>query len=124
MEARRLPQNTDEEKQVREKAIQDGLKEAIYVPLNTARLSLEALEIASEAVQKANINSVTDAGVGAQSAYTGIIGGILNVLINLPPIKDQQFVQDMKSSCEDLEKKASKILDETIKAVKEKIKCL
>ncbi len=124
MEARRLPQNTNEEKQVREKAIQDGLKEAIYVPLTTAQLSLEALEIASEAVQKANINSVTDAGVGAQSAYTGIIGGIFNVLINLPPIKDQQFVQDMKSSCEDLEKKASKILDETIKAVKEKIKCL
>lgn len=122
MQARRLPQGTEGEKQIREKAIQDGLKEAIYVPLNTAELSSEALDIAAEAVQKGNKNSVTDAGVGAQIAYTGVIGGIFNVLINLPPIKDQKFVEDMKSTCADLEKKSLKILEETIKQVKEKIK--
>jgi glutamate formiminotransferase/formiminotetrahydrofolate cyclodeaminase len=124
MKARRLPQSTDEEKQIRENAIQDGLKEAIYVPLNTAKLSSEALNIAAEAVEKGNINSVTDAGVGAQIAYTGIIGGIFNVLINLPPIKDQKFVEDMKSTCSKLEKESLKKLDDTIKKVKEKIKKL
>jgi len=124
MEARRLPQDTQEEKEIREQAIQDGLKEATHVPLNTAKLSYEALEIAAEAVQKGNVNSVTDAGVGAQIAFTGILGGIFNVLINLPPIKDKQFIEDMKSSCTDLEKKSTKILEETIRLVKEKIKDL
>jgi glutamate formiminotransferase/formiminotetrahydrofolate cyclodeaminase len=122
MEARRLPQNTEDEKQVREKAVQDGLKQAVNVPLNTARLSYEALQIAAEAVQKANINSVTDAGVGAQIAFTGIRGGIFNVLINLPPIKDHKFVDDMKSTCAKLEKESLSLLDETIKLVKGKIK--
>jgi glutamate formiminotransferase/formiminotetrahydrofolate cyclodeaminase len=124
MKARRLPQSTKEEKQTREKAIQDGLKEAIYVPLNTAQLSSETLDISAEVVEKGNKNSVTDAGVGAQIAYTGIIGGIFNVLINLPPIKDQKFVEEMKSTCSKLEKESRKKLDDTIKKVKEKIKDL
>ena len=124
MQARRLPQGNEEEKKIREKAIQDGLKEAIFVPLNTAELSTEALNIAAEAVQKGNKNSVTDAGVGAQIAYTGVIGGIFNVLINLPPIKDKEFVEEMKSTCSELEKKSVKKLEETIKQVKEKIKDL
>lgn len=124
MQARRLPQSTEEEKQNREKAIQDGLKEAINVPLNTAKQSFEALKIASEVVRKGNKNSVTDAGVGAQIAYTGIIGGIFNVLINLPPIKDQNFVENMKSTCTQLEKESQKILEGTIKQVKDTIKNL
>jgi glutamate formiminotransferase/formiminotetrahydrofolate cyclodeaminase len=122
MQARRLPQSTEEEKQNRGKVIQDALKEAIFVPLNTAKQSFEALKISSEAVQKGNKNSVTDAGIGAQIAYTGIIGGILNVLINLPPIKDQKFVDNMKSTCTQLEKESLKILEGTIKHVKDTIK--
>lgn len=124
MEARRLPQNTPEEKRIREQAIQDGLKEAIYVPLNTAKLSFEALQVAAEVVEKGNVNSVTDAGVGAQIAYTGIIGGIFNVLINMPSIKDTQFIDETKSTCDDLEKNAAKILKDTMGLVKEKIRSL
>jgi glutamate formiminotransferase/formiminotetrahydrofolate cyclodeaminase len=122
MEARRLPQNTDDEKQIREKAIQNGLKQAVNVPLGTAKLSYEALQIAAEAVEKANINSVTDAGVGAQIAFSGIRGGIFNVLINLPPIKDPKFVEEMKSICGKLEKESQILLDNTVKMVKSKIK--
>lgn len=122
MEARRLPQNTDDEKRIREKAIQNGLKQAVNVPLGTAKLSYEALQIAAEAVEKANINSVTDAGVGAQIAFSGIRGGIFNVLINLPPIKDPKFVEEMKSVCMKLEKESQTLLDNTIRTVKGKIK--
>ena len=122
MEARRLPHSTDDEKLTRENAIQNGLKHAVNVPLGTARLSYEALQIAAEAVEKANINSVTDAGVGAQIAFTGIRGGIFNVLINLPPIKDHKFVEEMKSTCMKLEKESISLLDDVIKNVKGKIK--
>ncbi|MFQ5584281.1 MAG: glutamate formimidoyltransferase, partial [Calditrichia bacterium] len=99
MEARRLPQNSEEEKKQREQAIQEGLKQAVRVPLNTAKLSYEALQISSRVVEIGNVNSVTDAGVGAQIAFTGVVGGIFNVLINLPPIKDKGFVNEMKSTC-------------------------
>jgi glutamate formiminotransferase/formiminotetrahydrofolate cyclodeaminase len=122
MEARRLPQTSDDEKRIREKSIQNGLKQAVNVPLGTAKLSYEALQIAAEAVEKANINSVTDAGVGAQIAFSGIRGGIFNVLINLPPINDPKYVEEMKSVCVKLEKESQILLDNTIKTVKSKIR--
>ncbi|RQV99301.1 MAG: glutamate formimidoyltransferase [Calditrichaeota bacterium] len=124
MEARRLPKSTKEEAQIREKAIQDGLKQAVTVPWNTAELSFDALRIAARVVESGNINSVTDAGVGAQIAFTGIRGGIFNVLINLPQIKDEKFVFDMKNKCEKIEKDGEKLLQETMVLVKNKIKTL
>jgi glutamate formiminotransferase/formiminotetrahydrofolate cyclodeaminase len=124
MDARRLPNNTVEEKQIREKAIQDGLKQAVEVPLKTARLSDEALKIASRIVEIGNINSVTDAGVGAQIAFTGVLGGIFNVLINLPPISDKAFVTEMKDTCDQLKERAGRLLEKTTGLVDEKIKSL
>ncbi len=121
MEARRMPQNTPEEKAAREKAIEEGLKTAVRVPLRTAELSLEALRLCQEVAEKGNVNSVTDAGVGAQSAFTGVRGGVLNVLINLPPIKDEAFKQEMRQKCKKLEEEAARILDATLKTVYQKI---
>lgn len=117
LEARRLPQNSPEEKKIREEAIQNGLKKAVMVPLNTTRLSLEALKIARRVVEIGNRNSVTDAGVGAQIAFTGVRGGIFNVLINLPQITDQQFIKEMKDTCSKLEQEAEKILQDALKTV-------
>jgi glutamate formiminotransferase/formiminotetrahydrofolate cyclodeaminase len=113
MDAKRLPQNTPEEIEIREKAIQDGLKQAVMVPLNTAELSLEALKIAQRVVKIGNKNSSTDAGVGAQIAFTGVRGGIYNVLINLSQITDKKFIQEMKNKCAELETTAQRHLDET-----------
>ncbi len=124
MEARRLPQNTPEEKKARQHAIQEGLKQAVMVPLTTARLSFDALKVASRVVDIGNVNSVTDAGVGAQIAFTGVKGGIFNVLINLPQIEDREFVEEMKSTCAKMEEEAVKILMDTMKAVNEKIASL
>jgi glutamate formiminotransferase/formiminotetrahydrofolate cyclodeaminase len=124
MEARRLPENTVEEKKVKAEAIQNGLKEAVMVPLNTAKLSLKALILAQRAVEIGNINSVTDAGVGAQMAYTGVKGGLYNVLINLPQILDNAFIKEMKLTCGHLEKEASIILNKTLAIVDKKIEKL
>jgi glutamate formiminotransferase/formiminotetrahydrofolate cyclodeaminase len=121
MEAQRLPQITEDEKNIRERAIQNGLKQAVNVPLTTAILSFESLKVAAVAVEKGNINSVTDAGVGAQIAHTGVIGGIYNVLINLPSISDEDYKKEMKVRCNQLENEAQEILDHTISLVKDKI---
>lgn len=122
MEARRLPDRTDEEKKTKHKAMQEGLKEAVFVPLNTAKLSLQAIEIAETVVKYGNPNSVSDAGVGAQAAFTGVKGGIYNVLINLKDIEDDRFNNDMRQQCAALEKEARKILDRIEKQVEGMIK--
>ncbi len=124
MDARRMPQNTPEEKKARLEAIQDGLKQAVRVPLHTAELSHEALKLAGQAVEKGNVNSVTDAGVGAQIAFTGIRGAMFNVLINLPQIKDQAFVDEMKNTCAAMEKEAETQLETILNSVRIKIDSL
>jgi glutamate formiminotransferase/formiminotetrahydrofolate cyclodeaminase len=124
MEARRLPEATDEEKRGKHRAIQDGLKQAIAVPLRTARLSAEAIDVAAVAVDKGNINSVSDAGVGAHIAFTGVKGGIFNVLINLREIDDATFIEEMIVTCRALETEAREKLDAVMNMVEDKIRQL
>lgn len=121
MDARRLPQRTDAEIAARENAMQDGLKQAVMVPLNTAKRSLEAIKIAEEVAINGNPASITDVGVGAQSAFTGLLGGIYNVLINLKEITDEKFVSDMKEVCSNLKTEAETELDKVLNIVESKL---
>ncbi|MGA9751161.1 MAG: glutamate formimidoyltransferase [Acidobacteriota bacterium] len=117
MEALRLPKTTQEEKAARKAAMQAGLKQAVAVPLETARTCLKALALAKRAAEEGNRNSVSDAGVGAQMAFAGLKGGILNVLINLGGIDDAPFVAEMKQECGRLERQATALLEETTATV-------
>lgn len=119
--ARRLPDNTLQERRIKEQAIQTGLKEAVLVPLNTARLSMRALKLAKQAVEIGNVNSITDAGVGAQIAFTGVRGGIYNVLINLPKIREKKFKTEMRDICHQLEIEAENLLNDTLTLLKSKL---
>ena len=121
MNARRLPNKSAEEKKIREEAMQAGLKQAVMVPLNTAKQSLRAIEIAEVVAKNGNPNSITDVGVGAQSAYTGVLGGVYNVLINLKDIKDQKFNEEMKKTCVELKEKAQKKLGEILSNIESKL---
>jgi glutamate formiminotransferase/formiminotetrahydrofolate cyclodeaminase len=121
MEACRLPARNEKEKQQKTEAIQMGLKAAVAVPLNTAKISDQVIDLAAVAVEKGNINSVTDAGVGAHIAFTGVKGGIFNVLINLKDIRDKNYIETMIKDCTELESKAKQKLDKVMKMVEERI---
>lgn len=121
MDARRLPQKTDEQKAAREAAMLKGLKEAVAVPFNTAQQSYKAIEIAGVVAENGNPNSITDVGVGAQIAYTGVLGGIYNVLINLKDINDQEFNNKMRKDCAELKEKAYSKLNEVLSFVEDRL---
>jgi len=121
MDARRMPQKTDEQKAVRNVAMQNGLKQAVHVPFNTARLSFEAIKAAEVVAQNGNPASITDVGVGAQIAYTGVLGGIYNVLINLKEIEDESFNTKMREDCDNLKKKAHELLGSVLEFVESKL---
>ncbi len=121
MNAKRLPAKTEEQKQERDKAMLEGLKQAVMVPLNTAIQSLEAIKVAETVVEYGNPNSITDVGVGAQIAFTGVKGGVYNVLINLKDISDQKFVEEMKTKCAELEKEAQITVEKVLTKVENKI---
>ncbi len=119
LDALRLPKKTDAERQAMYEHVvirtrKEGLKKAVNVPLSTAKNSFEALKLATEITKTGNIASVSDAAVGAQVAFSGVIGGILNVLINLGEIKDAEFIEQMKKECETLRNEANRVLCEAL----------
>ena len=95
MDAFKLPKNTEEEKKVRKEKIQEALKEAALVPLETARLCAEMIELCREIAEKGNKNSITDVGVSAIMAKAGLESAILNVKINLKSINDEKFIESL-----------------------------
>jgi glutamate formiminotransferase/formiminotetrahydrofolate cyclodeaminase len=121
MDARRLPQDTDEQRGIRFEAMQAGLKQAVAVPFHTAKESEKAIEIAKMVAELGNPNSITDIGVGAQIAFAGVVGGIYNVLINLKEIKDDDFNTQMRKDCADLKLKAQRMLNEVSEIVECKL---
>ncbi|HET6330391.1 MAG TPA: glutamate formimidoyltransferase [Holophagaceae bacterium] len=110
MDALRLPKNTDDERAERKAAMQTGLKQAVAVPMKTAERSVEAMKVAERAGLSGNPASLTDALVGAQAAFTGVRGGLWNVLINLKDIDDAAFVVSSRKRCESLLKEAEALM--------------
>jgi len=82
--ARRLPRESDEQRSARARAMSSAVVQAAEVPLRTARVARQALELAGRIAPIGNRNAVSDAGVAALLAAAAIRGAILNVRINLP----------------------------------------
>lgn len=102
MEAYGLPKATDNQQKVRHQAIQDATRHAIEIPMQVARLSMQAMEVASEMASIGNPNSITDAGVGAMAIRTGVKGAILNARVNLADLEDVDFAKRVRVECQEL----------------------
>lgn len=106
MEAFSMPKNTDEEKEARKAAIQEGMKGAALVPLEIAEDAYNIMSICEEVVVNGNQNAVTDGAVAAMMARTAVLSALYNVKINLGSIKDESFVEELSQKVSDLEVKA------------------
>ena len=93
----RMAKDTAEQLEVRSKVIRAGYKSAAEVPLRTATLCREVLDLCQAAADIGNEAVMSDAGVGALMAYAGVQGAIHNVRINLPHTKDDDFIAKMNS---------------------------
>lgn len=121
LEALRLPSGTPEQKQHRSEKMQEGLRIAIDVPFQTAALSFDAMKLARTMAEHGLAASLTDAAVGCEIGFSGVRGGIWNVLTNLPDITDRQYVEDMQKQCADLLAEARKVSQETSELVDAKL---
>ncbi|PJE67346.1 hypothetical protein COU95_02965 [Candidatus Shapirobacteria bacterium CG10_big_fil_rev_8_21_14_0_10_40_9] len=96
VKAYRLPK----ESQSRQEKIQEDLKNAAEVPMETAKKSLEVLKLASFVAVSGNQNAVSDARCAIELATGAIYGALENVRINLSLIKDEKFVEKFKEEIE------------------------
>jgi len=118
MEALRLPCDSKEEKEHRNKKLQQGLKKAIDIPLTTMKLADAAWDAMVEIAKYGNIASKSDIEVGAKALETGIWGAYKNVMINMTDITDDNFknktiklAEEIKIRAENRFKKVLKILE-------------
>jgi glutamate formiminotransferase/formiminotetrahydrofolate cyclodeaminase len=118
MAAMRMPKGTPEQQAARNQALEQGYQSATRVPLETAQSCLEALRLSLEAAMKGNVNSASDAGVGALMARAGVEGAVLNVLINLGSVKDPAFRQACLDQTDDLLLEATALCEQVIARVK------
>ena len=111
MKARRLPQDTDQQKSERIQAIQAASINAAEVPLQVARHALQILRLALKAAEMGNVNAVSDAGSAAALAQAALEGAGLNVRINLLGIEKEAEPARMLNELRSLENQAAKLKD-------------
>jgi glutamate formiminotransferase/formiminotetrahydrofolate cyclodeaminase len=120
MEALKMPKSNDEEKSIRIKAMQAGLKKAIEVPLKTMKYGDSAWDWMIEIAKYGNIASKSDVEVGARALEVGIWGAYKNVLINLPGIKDEAFKTEKMNIAEEIKDRAKLKCEEVLKILNER----
>lgn len=115
MEAKKLPKTTPEEEEIREKALQEGLRDAVQVPLQVIRTATKVWKPMLELAEVGNVNSKSDLQVGARILETAVWGAFYNVEINLKDISDEAFnkqvFEEAQSSLEIAQEKCREILN-------------
>lgn len=117
MKALKMPKETEEEKAVRAKAMEDATVFSIEVPYKTASLSLEALKVLDFLVANGNQNAITDIGVGTLMLCTGLEGAILNVKVNLMGLENKELHDKYSQGCKELLAEGHKIKDTIIAGI-------
>jgi glutamate formiminotransferase/formiminotetrahydrofolate cyclodeaminase len=83
MAATKLPKDTPEQIEAREKAMEAATLEAACVPFETVKLAYETMLLAVTAAELGNLNAITDAASAVQFAAAAIHSAGLNILTNV-----------------------------------------
>ncbi|HYE83265.1 MAG TPA: cyclodeaminase/cyclohydrolase family protein [Clostridia bacterium] len=121
MEAMKLPKDTEEQKQVRGAKLQEASLYALQIPLKTAESCFELLKNQSTIARYGNKNAISDVGVGALLALSGLEGAILNVNINLPGISDEAVKTKAYEKCRMMSIEGRKLQYEILDIVNSRI---
>ena len=103
MAAFKMPKGTEDEQKARSAAIQTAYKTAASVPFAVATAANKLLALANEVIIHGNQSALSDCAVATLNARSAIMGAFYNVKINLTSVKDQQFVQELTATMQEIE---------------------
>lgn len=99
-----LPKNTEEEKKIRAKVMNDSTINACIVPIEIAKVSHYALHILSRLKDISSILVISDVGVALECFISAIRSSMMNIYINLKVLEDsdekkaiQNFVDEVEA---------------------------
>lgn len=99
MKAIKMPKETEEEKTLRNKYIQEATINATKTPMDILELSLKIFSFLDIFVEYGNKNALSDVAVAYVLAYASAKGAMLNVNINLPSIEDKKIYEEYRNKC-------------------------
>jgi len=117
----RMPKSSQEEIEIRKKAIEDATKYATEIPFKVMETASNSMEVMLEMAKNGLQNSLSDAGVGALCARTAVIGAYFNVRINAKDIKDRAFADTILNDAKDIYNKTIALEQEMMAIVDAKI---
>lgn len=121
MNAFKLPKETDEQKEVRHKSIENATKGAAEIPFKVIMHAKKTLDVLEVIADKGNKNSISDAGVAVLLLQTAAKGAFLNVIINCSSLNDKEFaeimIKDASDNLNDIELKCNTIFNKIKKDI-------
>jgi formiminotetrahydrofolate cyclodeaminase len=113
----RLPKETKEQKKERKAKLQEAFKAAAGEPMAAMIRGRRLLDAVRPLIPITNPNVVSDLGLAAINAAACSKGALLNVQINLPYIKDEEFVRNAESYVEQTQTGIGELLMATLEDV-------
>jgi len=107
-----MPKNTEEERAVRNDAMQNALKACTIIPFDMIQCAYNGLLMIAEMFGKFNTNTASDLGVAVLSLRASAEGAWLNVLINLDGIRDEIFTAKYMIAGGDLIHRVTELADD------------
>jgi len=117
-----LPRDTPEQARIKEETLEQCSKDACSVPMEIMRKSYEGIKIHERMGQIGTKIAISDVGCGVAFLKAALVSGSLNVIINLGAIKDEAYVEAVTGEMDRLVAEGSRMADETLQLVIEKIK--
>jgi formiminotetrahydrofolate cyclodeaminase len=104
--AMRLPKDGEAQTQARRAAIQDAMRAATEVPLQTMRVCQQALRGALVVAAAGNPNASSDTGVAVELLVAALRGASMNVDVNVKSLTDAAFAGRIAEERAELEAEA------------------
>ncbi len=122
MEARKLPKTTEEEIKIREQKIQFYVKESTLVPFDIIKDCIKLVEVIQDFIPYCNKWLISDLAGAVAFAKASFETSCFNVRINIPYIKDNDFILELNSFLDEKKNYFTKVSRNCLRASDLKLK--
>lgn len=116
-----MPKEAEEEKERRNKTLQQCSKDACLVPLEIMRATYQGIKIHARMAEIGTMIAISDVACGVAFMKAGLVAASMNVIINLNSISDREFVDNARNEMNTLLDEGSLLAEKTIHLVVEKL---
>ncbi len=117
-----LPKETEEQREEKERIMEQALLTASEVPMKIMETTLKVMHQLRILGEKGSRLAVSDVGVGLLFAQAALEGASLNVFINTKMMKNRKQADEMNARTEEMIEKGRRLKEEAYAGVMEKIK--